>query len=126
MKLVFYSQQRERFPDTFLIFCTDDQAVFIARAVADHFGFVLPPIIFWNRSYGEASDSAFNIPHDPNLGGLIHELAHVKDFNDLIERDRREGRDFQHPRKMHCKRLMAIIEEIYDFCKQNDFFLKDL
>jgi len=103
---------------------TDKQAIFIAEIIANHFGFNLSPMTFWDRHYAFADDSIFSIPHNPSLGLLIHELAHIRDINNLIKRDLKAGREFQPPPRYHTKRLLLIIEEMYSFCKANDFFRK--
>ena len=111
-RLKFYEQERELFPTEFNLKITQQEAHKITKKLARHFKFTAPELNFrYNADYGLAKLGGWvmNLPKQPDLGLLIHELAHFYNYE--------KGLNYH-----HNKKLMKTIQRLIHYCRKRNYW----
>jgi len=112
-RLKFYEKEREIFKEEFNTFLSDEEAVVIISKLARHFKLwritntIVPAyrIKFYGtkqRASVGYNDRVIRIPHNPSLGLIIHELAHIV-----------HGKKYD--KWSHDKKLLKIMEKMLNY-----------
>ncbi len=107
-KLKFYENERKEYPEIFNMDITQSDAYKITKKITRHYKFKMPTIKFrYNTQHGLAKYDSWimNLPKQPTLGLLLHELAH-------FHNEEKKGNGY------HNKKLMTVIRRFIKYCKR--------
>ncbi len=114
-RLKFYEKEREEFPTEFNMRITQKDAEKINKKISRHFKFKAPTIMFrYNTDHGLAKYGGWimNLPKSPNLGLLLHELAHFNNYEKTGKGN-------------HTKKLMRTIRRFIKYCQKKNYWIKE-
>jgi hypothetical protein len=110
-RLSFYQKERQVFHDEFKLTVCDKKAEKIVKKIARHFGFKVS-VSF----YGNLCSRAFilthriRLRHNPSVGEICHELAHIYNAQ------------FKTEKHYHTKRLLRIMTRMINYCRKKNFW----
>jgi len=108
--LKFYQKERQRFLKAFNHKVTDEQARKIIKKLVRHFKIPLVLIDFrGHHGGGHAHSNIISVSHNPAIGVLCHELAHV--FNKA-----------KYGNWKHNKKLMRTIGTFIKYCEKKNYW----
>jgi len=111
--LKFYQKENDAFKTEYNIHLEDKQAIKIAKKISRHFKFTVNEIkIYGKKSHGYAwfRLNKIKIPHNTSLSLLIHELAHLYEYQ-------------KHNNERHNKQLMKTIQKFIKYCRKKNYWL---
>ena len=112
-RLKFYGDERREFPTEFNMKITQDEAEKITKKLSRHFKFTAPEINFrYNREdcgLAKLGGWIMNLPKSPNLGIMIHELAHFHNYE-------------KYKNSNHSKKLMKTIRRFVNYCRKKNYW----
>jgi len=115
--LKFYGVERERFTDEFAMYVSQGDVLRITRKLSRHFKFRCPVVNFRynddDHGLAKAGGWAVNLSKSPTLGLLLHELAHLHNY------EKYSGN------WGHNKKLMRTISRFAKYCRKKNYWKKD-
>jgi len=113
--LKFYVKERKLFHKEFYdITLTKHETLKITKKICRHFKFRQPALVFkynTDRGLAKLNSGVINLPKSPNLGILLHELAHIYNYEKL--------ENFH-----HNKKLMKTLNKFVNYCRKKNYWVK--
>ena len=112
--LKFYTKERERFPEAFNCVVSDEEAHAVVKKLKRHFKVPLLWVKFWSRKRqtGHAKELGVCLPHNPSIGVICHELAHIHNKH-------------KYGNWRHDKKLMTTLAQFVRYCQKKNYWQQE-